>query len=102
LHMRVVSLILYAPLIPIREGFFCIDVDTICSSINICRNCNTFSAFGNQCIEIDEYHIIMLQLPIKDEIFTRGPLTAGINAKPLVDYKGGVYSNNNLLRLIKS
>jgi len=85
------------------EGF-CGDVDTSCSSMNTCKTCNTFSAYGGECVEINEYPNATIAEygtysldidAIKAEIFARGPVAAGINAKPLVNYEGGVYSDNN-------
>merc|ERR1711862_333370 len=85
------------------EGF-CANVDTTCSAINTCRTCNTFSSFGGQCVEIDEYPNATISEygtysldvdAIKAEIFTRGPVAAGVNAEPLVAYEGGVYTDNN-------
>lgn len=86
-----------------QEGF-CGHVDTTCSSINTCRTCNTFSSFGGECVEIDaypnatiaEYGTYSLDADkIKAEIFARGPVAAGINAEPLIEYHGGVYSDDN-------
>lgn len=34
---------------------------------------------------------------IKAEIFQRGPVAAGVNAIPIVDYKGGIVKDRNLL-----
>jgi len=63
-----------------QEGF-CGNVDTTCSKINTCRTCNTFSAFGGKCVEIDEYPNATIAEygtysletdKIKAEIFARG------------------------------
>ena len=86
-----------------QEGF-CGNVDTTCSAINTCRTCNTFSAFGGKCVEIDEYPNATIAeygtysldaYKIKAEIFARGPVAAGINAEPIIDYHGGVYTDDN-------
>ena len=84
------------------EGF-CPHVDTTCSAANTCRTCDTFAGMGGACSEIDffpnatvaEYGSYSLFASdkvhkIKSEIFARGPVAAGINAEPIVAYKGGV------------
>jgi len=86
-----------------QEGF-CGSVDTTCSKINTCRTCNTFSAFGGKCVEIDEYPNATIAEygtysmdadKIKAEIFARGPVAAGINAEPIIEYHGGIYTDDN-------
>lgn len=86
------------------EGF-CPYVDTTCSNINTCRTCNTFSEFGGQCTEIDEYpnatiaeygELSLDVTAIKAEIFARGPVAAGIDAEPLLDYEGGVVRDDDI------
>ena len=37
---------------------------------------------------------------IKAEIFARGPVAAGVNAEPLVDYEGGIVKDRNWLHKI--
>jgi len=89
------------------EGF-CSEIDTTCSPINTCRTCNTFSSRGGTCTEIaifpnatikeyGTYNIFSMNKvhKIKAEIFARGPVSAGVNAEPLVNYKGGVVQDNN-------
>jgi len=80
------------------EGF-CKNVDTTCSAKNICRTCNIFSRFGFGCADINkfpnatiaEFGIISNDVhAIKAEIFARGPVSAGINAEPIVNYQGGI------------
>jgi len=88
------------------EGF-CKHVDTSC--VNICRTCSTFASFGGTCSEIDffpnatvaehgTYNLLSFNRvhKIKAEIYSRGPVSAGINANPLVDYKGGVIKTGGL------
>jgi cathepsin X len=84
------------------EGL-CKYVDTTCSAINTCRTCDTFGGMGGKCSEInvfpnasiaeygtynifqrDKMHLIMA------EIYARGPVAAGVNAEPLLQYKGGI------------
>jgi cathepsin X len=74
--------------------------------MNTCKTCNTFSENGGECTEIDvfpnatiaEYGSYNLLTEdrvhkIKAEIYTRGPVAAGVNAEPLVNYEGGVVSD---------
>ena len=88
-----------------KEGF-CESVDTTCSAINTCRTCNTFSELGGSCVEIDEFPNATIAEfgtyhydsdAIMAEIFARGPVAAGINAEPIIDYKGGVVKDHKLL-----
>jgi len=81
-----------------KEGF-CGDVDTTCSSFNTCRTCGSFSQYVD-CVEITpfpnatiaEYGVVPRYDvdAIKAEIYARGPVSAGINAEPIVNYKGGI------------
>mmetsp|Transcript_12045 Transcript_12045/g.15249 ORF Transcript_12045/g.15249 Transcript_12045/m.15249 type:complete len:358 (-) Transcript_12045:371-1444(-) len=83
------------------EGF-CKHVDTTCKKENICKTCNTFSAYGGFCTHIDsfpnatvaEYGMIERDVDkIMAEIFARGPVAATINAEPILDYKGGIFTD---------
>jgi cathepsin X len=83
------------------EGF-CEHVDTTCKRENICRTCDTFGGMGGKCTEIDyfpnatvaEYGIVDQDVDqIMLEIYTRGPVAATINAEPIVEYKGGVFTD---------
>jgi len=86
-----------------HEGI-CDQVDTTCKKENICRTCSTFSSMGGTCVEIDhfphatvkEYGIIKsLNIhEIMSEIHTRGPVAATVNASPIENYKGGVFSED--------
>jgi len=76
--------------------------DFTCSAVNKCRTCNTFSDMGGKCVSIDKYPNVTIaefgRTPnnvnaIKAEIFHRGPVAAAINAEPMVNYKGGIYSD---------
>lgn len=72
---------------------------------NICRTCDTFGGLGGKCTEIDffpnatvaEYGMLPEGdfIAIMAEIYTRGPVAATINAEPIVDYKGGIFSDAN-------
>ncbi|KAL7526581.1 hypothetical protein ACHAXR_003133, partial [Thalassiosira sp. AJA248-18] len=85
------------------EGF-CGSVDTTCSAMNTCRTCSTFTANGGSCMALDafpnatvaEYGEIIEPNDnakrvnmIKAEIHARGPVSASINANPLVAFMGG-------------
>jgi cathepsin X len=92
-----------------KEGF-CGSVDTTCNSANVCRTCDTFAGMGGSCVMIDsfpnatvaEYGSYGLFAAdkvhkIKAEIYARGPVATGINAEPIVEYKGGVVKDRNIL-----
>eukprot|EP00565_Helicotheca_tamesis_P001200 CAMPEP_0185725964 /NCGR_PEP_ID=MMETSP1171-20130828/2084_1 /TAXON_ID=374046 /ORGANISM="Helicotheca tamensis, Strain CCMP826" /LENGTH=336 /DNA_ID=CAMNT_0028394219 /DNA_START=163 /DNA_END=1173 /DNA_ORIENTATION=- len=90
------------------EGF-CEHVDTTCSAANTCRTCNTFTSYGGACTEIDvfpnatvaEYGVIHEDVhAIKSEIFHRGPVAATINASPIDDYKGGIFTDKEAARSV--
>jgi len=84
------------------EGF-CQNLDTTCKKENICRTCDTFGMLGGKCTEIDhfpnatvaEYGMIEEGdvNAIMSEIYARGPVAATINAEPIVDYTGGVFTD---------
>ena len=85
------------------EGF-CSHVDTTCKKENICRTCDTFAGMGGSCVEIDyfpnatiaEYGTTDNDVhAIKSEIYARGPVAAAINAIPIVDYKGGIFTDTS-------
>jgi len=90
-----------------KEGF-CKSVDTTCKAKNICRTCGGFSSSGAECVEIDhfpnatiaEYGQISHDAHhIMAEIYARGPVAAEVNANPLRDYHGGVFTNRFALRM---
>eukprot|EP00984_Skeletonema_dohrnii_P025998 scaffold15239_cov120-Skeletonema_dohrnii-CCMP3373.AAC.3 len=89
------------------EGF-CGAIDTTCSKANICRTCSTFISKGGTCSGIDHYPNATVAEhgtynlftsdrvhKIKAEIYARGPVAAGVNAIPLLDYKGGVLKDGS-------
>jgi len=87
------------------EGF-CQHTHNECVPQNVCRTCNTFSASGGFCSEIDkfpnatisEYGMINLDVhAIKAEIFARGPVAANVDASPIVDYTGGIVQDHKFL-----
>lgn len=66
-----------------------------CNSINTCRTCPTF---GEPCENINyfpnatvsEYGNLQGEQDIMAEIYARGPVAAGIDAVPILQYTGGV------------
>jgi len=89
------------------EGF-CEHVDTTCKKDNICRTCDTFGGMGGKCTEIDyfpnatvaEYGMVDQDVDkIMTEIYTRGPVAATINAEPIVEYMGGIYTDTEAERM---
>jgi cathepsin X len=94
------------------EGF-CPHVDTSCNSHNVCRTCSTFSSKGGSCNEIDffpnatvaehgTYNLLSYNRvhKIKAEIYTRGPVAAGINADPILKYSGGVIKHAGIMDMM--
>jgi len=89
------------------EGF-CAHVDTTCTKANICKTCNTFSALGGFCSEIDSYPNATIAeyglIDSKDvneimaEIYTRGPVAATINAEPILEYKDTIFTDEKASR----
>lgn len=91
-----------------KEGF-CASADTTCRLEDVCRTCNTFSSMGGTCVglkkfpsaSIKEYGVIENNVDhIKAEIFARGPVATGVNAVPILNYKGGVFSDETASRNI--
>jgi len=91
------------------EGF-CDKIDTSCSAVNTCKTCDTFGGMGGKCSEIDyfpnatvaEYGMIPYDRhdkegnthKIRSEIYARGPVAATINAEPIVQYTGGIFTDD--------
>ena len=69
-----------------------------CTSINICKTCNTFTSHGGTCnpilqypyATIDSYGAVRGDNNMMTEIYKNGPIACGINAEAFVDYMGGV------------
>jgi cathepsin X len=84
---------------------FCSNVDTTCSRKNVCRTCNTFESNQGFCEEIDNFpHATVAEYgqiesqnthEIMAEIFARGPVAATVNAEPLIQYRGGVFTDDS-------
>ncbi len=65
-----------------------------CSSINKFPNA-TIGEYGSYNIfSQDKVH------KIKAEIYARGPVAAGVNAEPLVDYTGGIVSDHSIVDML--
>eukprot|EP00586_Coscinodiscus_wailesii_P005994 CAMPEP_0172489692 /NCGR_PEP_ID=MMETSP1066-20121228/19877_1 /TAXON_ID=671091 /ORGANISM="Coscinodiscus wailesii, Strain CCMP2513" /LENGTH=345 /DNA_ID=CAMNT_0013257751 /DNA_START=62 /DNA_END=1099 /DNA_ORIENTATION=+ len=88
-----------------EEGF-CKHIDTKCSKVNTCRTCSSFASNGGTCSEVDtfpnatiaEYGTYSKDVhKIKAEIYARGPVAAGVNAIPLLDYQGGIVRDTRLI-----
>lgn len=84
------------------EGI-CSHVDTSCTAVNKCRTCSTFTSRGGTCSEIASYPYATVAEygtighnadKIKAEIYTRGPVAANINASPILQYRGGVFTDD--------
>merc|ERR1719420_1014730 len=84
-----------------QEGI-CPHVDTSCSAENIAKTCSTFSSMGGKCVGLNsfpnatvaEYGTIQGQEAMQAEIYARGPIACGIDAQPLLEYTGGIVTNN--------
>ena len=79
-----------------QEGF-CEHVDTSCSPLNTCRtcwpgqDCTAITRFPNATVaEWGVYKNPNDIFPILAEIYARGPVKASVDARPLVNYSGGV------------
>jgi cathepsin X len=83
---------------------FCKNIDTTCTPENTCRTCTS----GTGCSQIDifpnatiaEYGTYGIFSEdrihkIKAEIYARGPVAVGVNAEPIVDYKGGIVKDDH-------
>jgi cathepsin X len=83
------------------EGF-CGDVDTTCSPMNTCRTCSTFSDSGGKCAPLNyfpnasiaQYGSVRGASKMQAEIMARGPIACGVNAEPLLEYTGGVFTGH--------
>merc|ERR1712232_179030 len=91
-----------------KEGF-CTSVDTTCKAKNICRTCGGFSSVAGECVEIDHFPNATIaeygQIHggnvnhTMAEIYARGPVAAEVNANPLRNYHGGIFTNRLTSRL---
>ena len=75
----------------------CKNADWSCSAMNVARTCSTFPPTG-KCVglshypnaTISEYGSISGADAMAKEIYARGPISCGIDAAPILKYKGGV------------
>lgn len=80
-----------------KEGF-CPHVDTTCKAINVARTCGSFSQEGGPCTGLDsypnatisDYGSISGADAMMKEIYSRGPISCGIDAMPLLNYESGI------------
>ena len=78
----------------------CPHADWSCTPMNVARTCSTFPPRG-KCAglskypnaTISEYGSISGADAMAKEIYARGPIACGIDAAPILDYKGGVVSD---------
>ena len=90
-----------------EEGL-CKKGDYRCNSINTCRTCSSFKAFGGFCSAISvfpnatvaEYGNLDDAEAVKREIYARGPVACGVNANEIRDYTGGIVDLPNASREI--
>jgi len=84
-----------------REGN-CVHGNYQCTAINKCRTCSTFTASGGKCAQIARFPNATIaeygDVPgnvaaLKAEIFARGPVACGVNAEPILEYTGGVFTD---------
>jgi len=81
-----------------EEGF-CPNADFTCSAINTARTCGSFSQEGGSCTGLNrypnatiaDYGHIRGNDAMQKEIYNRGPIACGIQAKPLLNYEGGIH-----------
>ncbi|GMI01626.1 hypothetical protein TrLO_g11100 [Triparma laevis f. longispina] len=79
------------------------EADWSCSAINTCRTCSTFSSSGGFCSELSifpnasiaEYGKVSGEDNMLAEIYTRGPIPCYINASPLHEYTGGIFTTDD-------
>jgi len=72
--------------------------DWSCSAENIARTCSTFKSMGGSCVGLNRYPNATISSfgtvsgadDMMKEIYSRGPISCGINAVPLHHYTGGI------------
>jgi cathepsin X len=80
-----------------KEGF-CPKIDTTCTPANVARTCGSFSSEGGPCnglsrypnATISDYGSISGKDAMMKEIFSRGPITCGIDATKLLNHESGI------------
>lgn len=84
------------------EGF-CGKADWTCKPINVARTCGSFSEEGGPCTglssypnaTISDYGSISGQEAMQKEIYSRGPISCGIDAMPLLNYESGIHTQKS-------
>jgi cathepsin X len=79
------------------EGF-CGKIDTTCKPVNVARTCGSFGQEGGPCTGLDsypnatisDYGSISGKEAMMKEILSRGPISCGIDAGPLLNYESGI------------
>jgi cathepsin X len=77
------------------EGF-CKSAKWDCSAENVARTCSTFTASGGRCVGLSKYPNATISefgqvsgaANMAAEIYSRGPITCGIDATPILQYDG--------------
>mmetsp|Transcript_55847 Transcript_55847/g.156697 ORF Transcript_55847/g.156697 Transcript_55847/m.156697 type:complete len:403 (+) Transcript_55847:73-1281(+) len=80
----------------------CRHADWTCTPMNVARTCSTFPDHGGTCVGLNRYpHVTISEYGavsgaenMMAEIKARGPITCGIDANYLVDYKEGIITNS--------
>ena len=86
-------------------------MDGVCdfdSTTNPSGSCMTCGTFGIPCVSIDwypnatvtEYGSVSGEQEMMNEIYSRGPIACGVNAMPLVNYTGGIYSDDSRFNMV--
>lgn len=86
------------------EGF-CKNGDWSCSAVNVAKTCSTFTSSGGKCSALDKYPNATIAEfgeisgadAMQKEIYARGPIACGIDAKPLLKYTGGIAKGFGLM-----
>jgi len=74
--------------------------DFSCTAVNIARTCSTFPPAG-KCVGLKKYPNVTISdygsisgaAAMQKEIYSRGPITCGIDAAPILEYTGGIVSD---------
>ena len=74
-------------------------------NMNVARTCSTFSSMGGKCVGLESGKVPRATVSsfgsvsgadaMKAEIYARGSIACGIDADPVLQYKGGVFDDNS-------
>jgi len=72
--------------------------DWSCTAENVAKTCSTFPENGGKCVglasyphaTVKEYGTVSGAKAMQKEIAARGPISCGIDASPILKYKGGI------------